>query len=126
MTVKHTARYMLVVSTGIFLAALIGQAAMAQDVIALRGELYIAGKTPVDPPPNEPKNSHAYMLVTGPAALRMYRNMRAKEEPNLCEEGKTMKRAGPLMCSLAKNGREASCDFSVDLHNGRLDEGRPC
>ena len=126
MTRKHAVRYMLVISMGACLAALTWQAAMAQDVLALRGELFIAGKTPVDPPPDEPKNSHAYLLITGPAAMRMYRNMRAKEEPNLCEEGKTMKRSGPLMCSITKNRREASCDFSVDLHNGRLDEGRAC
>lgn len=118
MNAKHTVRYGLVISTSIFLAALTGQAAMAQDVLVLRGELYIAGKTPVDPPPNEPKNSHAYMLVTGPAALRMYRNMRAKEEDNPCEEGKKMKRAGPLLCSITANRREATCDFSVDLFHG--------
>jgi hypothetical protein len=66
------------------------------------------------------------MLLTGPAALAMYRNMRAKEEKNLCEEGKKMKRAGPLMCSITANGREASCDFSVDLVNGKLADGRAC
>jgi hypothetical protein len=48
----------------------------AQEASPLRGEAFIAGKTPVDPPPAEPKNSHAYMTVTGPAALRMYRATR--------------------------------------------------
>ena len=52
--------------------------ALAQETSALRGEMYVAGKTPIDPPKDEQKNSHAYMTITGPAALRMYRSMRAK------------------------------------------------
>lgn len=98
----------------------------AQEPVQLGGKLFIGGKTPVDPPPDEPKNSHAYMTVSGPAALRMYRAMTAKDEPNLCESGKRIKRAGPLSCSLSRDGRAASCDFSVDLRKGALDEGRPC
>jgi hypothetical protein len=99
---------------------------LAQEVSQLRGEAFLAGKTAVDPPPDEPKNSHAYMTVSGPAALRLYRAMRAKEEANLCEEGKRMKRAGALMCSVTRDGRNATCDFSVDLLKGVLDDGRPC
>ena len=68
----------------------------AQDSSPLRGDLFIAGKTPIDPPPNEPKNSHAYLTISGPAALRMYRGMRAREEPDACEPGKKLKRAGAL------------------------------
>lgn len=98
----------------------------AQEPVQLGGKLFIAGKTAIDPPPDEPKNSHAYMTVSGPAALRMYRAMTAKDEPNLCETGKRIKRAGPLSCSLSRDGRSATCDFSVDLRHGALDEGRPC
>lgn len=98
----------------------------AQDVSQLRGEVFIAGRTPVDPPPDEPKNSHAYMTVSGPAALRLYRAMRGAEEANLCQAGKRMKRAGALVCTVSRDGRNATCDFSVDLINGVLDSGRPC
>ena len=98
----------------------------AQDSSPLRGDLFIAGKTPIDPPPNEPKNSHAYLTISGPAALRMYRGMRAREEPNACEPGKKLKRVGSLGCSITKDGKAATCDFSVDLIRGSLDGGRPC
>ena len=98
----------------------------AQEASTLRGEVFLAGRTAVDPPSDEPKNSHAYMIVTGPAALRMYRAMRAKEEPNECETGKKLKRAGLLSCSITKDGKAATCDFSVDLIKGALDGGRPC
>lgn len=110
---------------GLILFTAMGPTA-AQQVTALRGEMFLAGKTPVDPPPDEPKNSHAYVTLTGPAALRMYRAMRTKEEANVCEEGKRIKRAGPLTCSISANGRDASCDFSVDLIKGALADGRPC
>ncbi len=101
-------------------------AAVAQETSALRGEMFMAGKTPIDPPKEEQKNTHAYVTVTGPAALRMYRSMRAREEENLCETGKKMKRAGTLICSIAADRKSASCDFSVDLIKGTLDDGRAC
>jgi hypothetical protein len=105
---------------------LLAAPASAQNAIPLTGDVFIAGKTPVDPPPNEPKNSHAYMTVKGSAALRLYRAMRGKEEKDACEEGNRIKRAGSLSCSLAKNGRDATCDFSLDLIKGALDSGRTC
>lgn len=100
--------------------------ASAQETLPLRGEVLIAGKTPVDPPADEPKNSHAYVTVTGAAALRMYRAMRAKEDADACETGKRLKKARALGCSLSKDGRSATCDFSIDLLKGTLNEGRPC
>ena len=100
--------------------------ANAQDAVKFGGSLFIAGKTPFDPPAGEPKNTHAYVTVSGPAALQMYRNMRAKAEKDLCQEGNMIKRAGPLACSLARNGKNATCDFSVDLLQGALADGRPC
>ena len=106
--------------------ATMAQPGSAQQATALRGEMFVAGKTAVDPLPNEPKNSHAYLTITGPAALRMYRAMRVKDEENACEEGKRLKRAGALVCSISANGRDANCDFSVDLIKGTLDGGRPC
>jgi hypothetical protein len=105
---------------------LVTGACFALEVSPLRGEFFTSGRTAIDPPPGEVKNSHAYLTVSGPAALRMYRAMTAKEEPNLCETGKRLKRAGNLYCSLSKNGRSATCDFSVNLLNGTLDAGRPC
>ena len=92
---------------------------------AVRGELFLAGKTPVDPPPDEARNSHAYLTITGPAAMRMYRAMKAPEEKNECLPGK-LKNAGSLSCALSADGRSATCDFSIDLTRGTLEDGRPC
>ena len=116
----------------IFLTGLIGIVtvlslhASAQNSAKLTGELFIAGKTPLDPPPEEPKNTHAYVTIDGAAAMQMYRSMRAKPEKDLCREGNTMKSAGPLTCSLTPSGRGATCDYAIDLVNGALADGRPC
>lgn len=102
------------------------QGALALDVSKLQGEMFVAGATTVDPPPNEPKNTHAYVTLTGPSALRMYQAMKAKAEDDLCQDDRKIKRAGSLACSVGKNGKDASCDFAVDLVKGAIANGRPC
>jgi len=109
------------------LAALHGEVGMGRATIRLNGEMFIGGATPVDPPSGEAKNTHAYLTVTGPAALRLYGAIGTKEEEDLCRGGgRKLRRAGALSCSIAAGGQEAVCDFSVDLRSGRLAEGRPC
>jgi hypothetical protein len=124
MAARTSSRVRMAALAAVAIGAL-AQPSLAQTVSPLRGEVFIAGKTPVDPPPEEPTNSHAYVTVSGPAALRIYQAMRAKEEPNHCRPGK-LKRAGAMTCSISADGRRASCDFSLDLINGALDAGRPC
>ncbi len=115
-------------SLGFTLALIVANtdAAIALDVSKLQGELFIAGATTVDPPANEPKNTHAYVTITGPSALRLYQNMRAKAEDDLCQDGHKLKRTGKLSCSVGKNGKEASCDFALDLVSGQAATGRAC
>ncbi len=119
-------------SRAVLLAAALGVAlvgvlhAQSWQAIRLAGEVAIAGRTLVDAPPEESKNSHAYVTVTGPAAMQMYRNMRANAQKDDCREGNTIKQAGALSCSLARNGKAATCDFAIDLTKGVLDGGRPC
>ena len=101
--------------------------AFAQMESALRGKMFIAGKTVVDPPPREAKNTHAYISITGNAAKRMYRTMRGRIQPNECRsDGWKMKTAGPLTCSISRDGKKASCDFAISLVNGRSKDGQPC
>lgn len=108
------------------LTAASANAGMALDVTKLQGEMFIAGATTVDPPPAEPKNTHAYVMIVGPAALRMYQNMRVKAEDDLCQDGHKLKRAGKLSCSVGKNDKEASCDFALDLVSSQAATGRAC
>jgi hypothetical protein len=99
----------------------------AQDTASLRGNLYIAGKTAIDPPPNEPKKTHAYMTIEGAAALQMYRAMNAAERDDEClGDGWRTKSAGTLQCSISANRKDARCNFSVDLIAGRLASRSAC
>jgi hypothetical protein len=118
-------------STSCFLAAwlhcLAAGPAAGQDLLPLHGDVFIAGEHAVDPPPNEPKDSHAYFTVIGPAALAMHRSMRAREEDDPClGPGWKLKRAGRLSCSIHAGGAEATCSFSVGLHTGHVAAGPPC
>ena len=81
----------------------------------------------MDPPPNEPKKTHAYITIKGAAALQMYRAMKAPERKAEClEDGWRSKSAGPLQCSISANKKDANCSFSVDLVGGRLANGNVC
>jgi hypothetical protein len=112
---------------GALLAVLPGEAALGQDATRLSGEMFIGGATLVDPPSGEAKNTHAYLTVTGPAALRLYRNMPAREEDDLCRgDGHKVRRAGALSCSIDARGQGAVCDFGLDLRSGVTAAGRPC
>ena len=112
---------------GAVLAVLQTGVAGAQDAIGLRGEMLIGGAHLIDPPPGEAKDTHAYLAITGPAALRIYRSMPAREEEDVCRgDGRKLKRTGQLSCSITAGGREAVCDFAVDLRSGTLVGGRPC
>lgn len=112
---------------GAALAILPGPLAMGQDAVRLSGEMFVGGATLVDPPPGEARNTHAYLTVTGPAALRLYRTLTGPEEDDLCRgEGHKMKRAGTLSCSIVAGGQQAVCDFAVELRSGTLAAGRPC
>lgn len=109
--------------------ALAGDASRAQEVTTtkLEGDMFIAGKTPLDPPTNEPKNTHAYVSIEGPAALRIYQTMKGREAKDLCRgEGWKRKAARNFVCSLSGDGKQAACDFSVDLRRGTIDGGKPC
>jgi hypothetical protein len=90
----------------------------AQDETSLRGYLFIV--TPGGEPP------HVQMTIKGEAALKMYHAMKAAEVKDECRgNGWRMKAAGPLLCSISANRKDAECLFTVDLVSGRLG-GVPC
>ncbi|MGE0725154.1 MAG: hypothetical protein AB7O45_12310 [Alphaproteobacteria bacterium] len=107
--------------------AIVPSAAAAQEITALRGELMIGGRHLVDPPPADPKNSHAYLTIKGAAAMRIFRNMNAKEEWDYCLGKSWMrKQVGNLSCSILRASREAVCSVTIDLRSGASAEGGPC
>ena len=108
---------------------LIAPAASAGDPAKpdrLRGEMFIAGATLVDPPPDEPRDTHAYLTISGDAARRLYASLKTAEAPDLCLPGRRLKRVGHLTCSVGGRPADARCDFGLDLDAGRLAPGLVC
>jgi hypothetical protein len=117
-------------STALLAGAVLAQAvlpALAQEARAIEGVVFIAGRTVVDPPEGEPRDTHAYVTLKGAGALEIYRAMRAAEEDDLCRgEGWKMKIVGPIVCSHDAASGATECDFSLDVSAGNLAEGRAC
>jgi hypothetical protein len=90
--------------------------ALAKDELPVNGSVY--------KPPN---SSSAYVTLKGPGALQLYKDMTAKPVNDECRgNGRKLKWAGNLACSLARDGASAECDFGVNIRNGRSSPGKPC
>jgi hypothetical protein len=94
--------------------------------IRLTGELFVAGATLVDPPPDEPTGTHAYLHLTGAAARRVFDALKAKEKADACVPGRRLKAAGPVVCSARGKADDAYCDFALDLTRGTTASGSAC
>jgi hypothetical protein len=98
----------------------------ALELLDLTGEMFIAGATLVDPPPDEAR-TQAYFTIGGDAALALYDGLPSPEEPDICRgEGRNMKSAGSLYCSITGDRSEAECSFVMSLETGEAAEGLPC
>jgi len=91
----------------------------------LKGSMSIGGLTAIDAPPDEPKNTHAGFVIEGAAALRMFKAMKAKAEPDACmDEGWVSKFAGPMFCASSPNGKKATCFVRISLVDGTTEGSR--
>lgn len=97
-----------------------------QHPIRLTGELFVAGATLVDPPPDEPSGTHAYLHITGAAARRVFDSLKATEKADACVPGRRIKAAGAVMCSARGKADDAYCDFALDLTRGTTASGTAC
>lgn len=114
---------------GLILAAVLGSSAIVassqHDV--LQGSLQIRGATIVDPPAEEPKNTHAAFIIGGAAAKTLYDAIQAKPEADEClGDGSLRKRAGNLSCLRRADDGQYECDFAIDLGSQKIEPGRAC
>lgn len=106
------------------LAVAAGSAAQAEGT-RLQGKLFIGGFTMVDPPPDEPKNTHAGFWLEGKAAMVMYRTMKGKAQPDACHgPGWLSKYAGSAQCAYHPVKRKATCNFTLSLVDGKTHHAR--
>ncbi len=113
------------VTLALAIAASLALAGTAE--LPLKGSLTIRGATIVDPPPEEPTNTHAAFLVSGPAARALFDAIATPAHADEClGEGSVSKSAGNVVCSRRSDGKDYECSFSIDLVRQRIDLGQAC
>jgi len=99
----------------------------AQQYKNLSGEYSIAGQTIIDPPPNEPTDTHLYFALTGNAARDLYNAMKATARADACgEPGGLLKSIGAMQCTRAPGGKSYQCSFAIDIAKQRISGGSAC
>ena len=92
----------------------------------LAGDMFIAGATLIDPPPDEPTKTHAYLHLSGAAARKLFDALKPKATADACRPGRHMKTAGPVVCSVGAKPGDAECSFALDLASGGTAPGNAC
>lgn len=116
----------LALSLPVLLSARAHAAGDMQNPDRLRGEMFIAGATLVDPPAEEMPDTHAYLTISGDAARRLYNTLKVPAVADLCLSGRRLKRAGHLSCSVGAKAADARCDFALNLADGSIAPGLVC
>ena len=82
----------------------------------LRGEYRFHGKTLIDPPPGEARDSHLGLVLEGAAARDLYRRLKGRGERDIClDDGSRSKTQGPLRCTELAEKRGWRCEFAIQL-----------
>jgi hypothetical protein len=111
---------------------LVSAAALAAGAVVLHrkpleGSLQIRGATIVDPPPAEPRDTHAAFLLQGDAARLLYEAMKVEPVEDECRaDGTLRKSAGNLACLRLAGRRGYECDFAIDILRQTIEPGRVC
>lgn len=93
----------------------------------LTGQYDITGKTAIDPPEDEPKDTHFRVYLTGKAAMDLYNSMKVKPMEDGClGDGSVSKWVGDMQCTNIRNSGEYECRFSIDVGNQKIDYGWSC
>jgi hypothetical protein len=93
----------------------------------LRGTYFLAGKTLVDPPPGESRDSHLYMELTGNGARDLYARMKTRPMEDPCgNRGDTLKTLGAIQCGRDARGKDYRCWLGIDMAGQRVVNGRVC
>lgn len=105
-------RWLLLIC-GLNIAALPQAAELAGP---LRGEYRFHGKTLIDPPPGEARNTHLGLVIEGAAARDMYRRMKVRGQRDLClDDGSQSKTQGPVRCTELAHKQGWRCEFAIQL-----------
>ena len=99
----------------------------AAEEKTLSGTYQLGGKTLVDPPADEPPDTHFRMTLTGAAAQDLYRSMKVRAKSNACgDAGSLLKTIGQMQCERSADGKRYQCSFAIDIAGQRITGGTVC
>ena len=93
----------------------------------LTGSFWIGGKTIIDPPNNEPIDTHLRVYLTGASAKRLFQAMKVKPVRDVClDDGSLSKFIGGTQCTLHQGGKQFSCSFAINIESQRIELSSVC
>ena len=111
-------------------ALLVALALVASDLGAadwkpLTGTYAVTAMYYLDPPEEDPKDSHFRIQLTGDAARELYLAMKVAEKRDECTNA-TAKQIGEMQCLHYKNQKKYTCAFSVNIAQQKIEYGVAC
>ena len=93
---------------------------------SLTGQFDVVGRHPIDPPPDEPPDTHFRVYLTGDAAKTLFEQMKVQAAPVLCGyyPDAREKRIGSMLCST--ENREYECFFAINIQTQIIEGGWAC
>jgi hypothetical protein len=99
----------------------------AGDYRPLEGGFMVGGATLVDPPPQEPKNTHYYIYLTGKSAKALYEIMADPAKYDAClDDGSMTKQQDKIRCTISQDKSSYTCYFGLDVNKQTLAAGASC
>lgn len=93
----------------------------------LNGTYAIGGRTLVDPPAGEAKNTHLYVVLDGSTARDVYRAMNARAVRDAClNDGSFTKRVGQMQCTENAKMKRYTCAFAISIAEQKIEAGTVC
>ena len=94
---------------------------------ALTGSYALSGATLVDAPPEEARDTHLRLHLTGAAARDLFAAMKADAEYDAClDDGAHSKRLGGTVCTRDAGGETFECSLSIELSTQTVVPGAAC
>jgi hypothetical protein len=95
------------------------------DWKAIRGTYAMTPKNYLDPPEDEPKDSHLRVRLSGEPARELYSAMKVPEKPDECT-GALAKQVGAMQCLFYKGDKRYACHFAIDIMQQKIEHGVAC
>ena len=96
------------------------------EMSPLTGQFDLTGRTAIDPPPSEPRDTHFRVHLTGESAKALFESMKVETKPQVCGDHpeREEKRLGATLCST--DYRVYECFFAINIEEQTIEGGWAC